>query len=276
MTSGGPVPEQIRHTTSADGTTIGWRQFGAGPALVIVHGSLATGAEWRAVADILAEKHTIYLVDRRGRGLSTSAPDDAADVTYDVATEAADVRAVLAEAGPDAALLGHSYGALISATAVAAGAEVSALALYEPPLPLAEPVDRGEVLGRLRKALAANDGDRALSIVLQDLVRVNETEYTAIRHSPMWTSMAVVTPTFERELRGLDGHHDKLGPLTTIRTRTLFLRGTESGRRHIDGRDFLAKHLPDLATAEFPGHGHYAHVADPAAVAAAVSSFLGS
>src|SRR5206468_9786295 len=93
---------------SADGTQIGFRRLGTGPALVIVHGSLSTSQDYLPVAGLLQDSFTCYVVDRRGRGLSGAGADYSIEREYD------DIAAVLAGAGPDAFLLGHSFGAIVT------------------------------------------------------------------------------------------------------------------------------------------------------------------
>jgi pimeloyl-ACP methyl ester carboxylesterase len=81
------------------------------------------------VAGKLAERFTVHLVDRRGRGLS----GDGSDGGYDIAREVEDLAAVAEAAGEPAALLAHSFGAVVALTALAGGARFSRVLLYEPP-----------------------------------------------------------------------------------------------------------------------------------------------
>src|SRR5579859_1864062 len=62
--------ERIGHVTSQDGTVIGYRKFGHGPAIVVLHGSNVSGQDYTQLAEQLADAFTVYLPDRRGRGLS--------------------------------------------------------------------------------------------------------------------------------------------------------------------------------------------------------------
>lgn len=62
-----------RTIESADGTAIGYRKLGSGSPIVLVHGSISTGEQWLPVAGHLANSHTVYIMDRRGRGLSGDA-----------------------------------------------------------------------------------------------------------------------------------------------------------------------------------------------------------
>src|SRR5690606_30206164 len=89
-----------------DGTRIGYLRLGEGPGLVFSHGSLTTGDDWLPVASRLADRFTCYVMSRRGRGRSAAGP------AHSLERECEDIAAVLAEAGPGAYLLGHSYGAI--------------------------------------------------------------------------------------------------------------------------------------------------------------------
>jgi pimeloyl-ACP methyl ester carboxylesterase len=261
------APIETGHTTSSDGTTIGWRRLGTGPAIVVVHGALATGEQWLPVAHALADEYTVFLVDRRGRPLSGNAED------YDLATEIADVEAVLAVAGPGATLFGHSYGGIVSAATAAAGADISALVLYEPPLPVAGPLPES-AMAAIAAAIAGGDNDRALSIFMSDIIHAPDAAVAALRPTPMWAEWAALAPVWVRELRVADTLVDDLDRFTVIRQRTLLLLGADSPQHQIDATGFVAKHVPDTTLVEFPGQEHFAHVTEPAAVADAIRSFL--
>src|SRR3954452_24755677 len=118
----------MRHAVSADGTRIGWDVAGAGPPLVLLHGSVADRARWAAVRDGLARRFTLHLVDRRGRGLRAAQPTG----PYTLAREAAEGAAVLHAVGPDALVLAHSYGGTCAVEAAAHAAPIARLLVYEP------------------------------------------------------------------------------------------------------------------------------------------------
>ncbi|MEU1641010.1 alpha/beta hydrolase, partial [Nonomuraea sp. NPDC005701] len=61
------VHEQVR---SADGTTIGYRRSGRGPGLILVHGGMQASQHFTKLAAALSTEFTVYVPDRRGRGLS--------------------------------------------------------------------------------------------------------------------------------------------------------------------------------------------------------------
>jgi pimeloyl-ACP methyl ester carboxylesterase len=185
----------------------------------------------------------------------------------------ADLEAVLAVAGPGAAVLGHSYGAITAAATTAAGAGVSALVLYEPPLPVDGPLV-GAAIAHLAAAVAAGENERALSIMLTDIVHTPEADVDALRRTPMWAEMVALAPTLEREMRVVDGLADDLDRFTTIRQPTLLLLGSDTAQHHVDATRFLIEHLPHTTLVELPGQEHFAQATAPTLVADAVRSFL--
>ena len=279
VTSPVPVPESrlaslrmvneitVKHATSSDGTSIGWRQLGSGPAVVVTHGSIGSGEQWLAVAHALADEYTLLIVDRRGRGVTGDAQK------YDLTTEVADLEAVLAVAGPGATLVGHSYGAIVAAAAAAAGVDISALVLYEPPLPVKGPT-REKEMSSFAAAVAAGEHDRALTIMVSDIVKMSDADVARMRQTPLWAEMVGRTPTVERELRTVNGLVGDLDRFTAIRQRTLLLLGSESPQHQVDATRFLAGGLPDATVVELAGQQHHANVTAPAALADAVRSFL--
>ena len=121
-----PVTE---FTTSADGTRIAFERTGSGPVVVLVDGALCSRAfgPGRDVAKAIADRYTVIVYDRRGRGESGDTQP------YAVAREVDDLRAVIEEVGGEVFLAGQSSGAALALEAVAAGQKVRALAVYEAP-----------------------------------------------------------------------------------------------------------------------------------------------
>jgi len=115
-------------TLERPGTTIHFREAGAGPAILITHGYSATSYMWRdTLATLTANYHAIAW-DIRGHGHSDS-PDDPALYSREASLE--DMDALLDYAGAtDAILIGHSLGGYLSlAYAVTRPERVRALVL---------------------------------------------------------------------------------------------------------------------------------------------------
>ena len=53
-----------------NGHTIRWGRIGAGPPMVLLHGTPFSSHEWHRIAPILAERRTVYFHDMLGYGRS--------------------------------------------------------------------------------------------------------------------------------------------------------------------------------------------------------------
>ncbi|MEU4687475.1 alpha/beta fold hydrolase [Actinoplanes sp. NPDC023714] len=113
--------------TTALRTDIGWRTFGGGPKVVLLHGGMQTSANFTRLARLLATTHTVYVPDRRGRGQSGPAAPG-----HGLRAELDDLRAVLDETGARD-VFGLGSGAVVALRA-AMEMPIGRLALYEPPL----------------------------------------------------------------------------------------------------------------------------------------------
>jgi pimeloyl-ACP methyl ester carboxylesterase len=113
---------------SADGTRIGCRQSGQGAGVVLVQGTMGTAQHFRQLAALLAQDFTVYVPDRRGRGMSESGGAD-----YTTQKEVEDLDALLQATGARH-VFGLSSGALIALQAALTLTTIEKLAIYEPPL----------------------------------------------------------------------------------------------------------------------------------------------
>src|SRR5438477_4496424 len=126
-----PRPDIVTESvTSHDGTTIGYRRVGDGPGLVVLHGAMESSRSHLQLAEALADSFTVFLPDRRGRGLSGPYP-----AGYSVRTEVDDMAAVLAKTGAQY-VFGVSSGAIIWLYAALELPAIRKAAIFEPPLPI--------------------------------------------------------------------------------------------------------------------------------------------
>lgn len=114
--------------TSRDGTRIGFLKIGRGPAVVLLHGSMESASSHTLLANALADQFTVYLPDRRGRGMSGPYRPG-----HDIRTEVEDVAAVMAEANAHM-VFGVSASGLIALEAARTLPGVRKAAVYEPAL----------------------------------------------------------------------------------------------------------------------------------------------
>ena len=257
--------------TSTDGTSLGVHCLGSGSPVVIVHGSISTAESWLQVASHLAVDHRVFVLDRRGRGLSGDAPE------YTLGTEAADIAAVLALAaestGNIPTLVGHSYGAICTLEAVRRGSEVASLVLYEPPLPVDGPV-AGQYLAPYAAAIAASDNDAAMRIAMEHFIRAPAAETEAIAATPLWGQFLELAPTWTRELEQIDSSASVMPEYGESTTRTLLLVGEHSPKHLVGASAYLDSRLRDVSKHVLTGQAHFANLVDPGQVASTINTFL--
>ncbi|HLU11710.1 MAG TPA: alpha/beta hydrolase [Oceanobacillus sp.] len=123
-----PPAYTIGSVTSEDGTNIGYRQLGDGPGLILVHGGMQASQNFMKLAAALADTFTVYVPDRRGRGLSGPYSDH-----HTIQNAVDDIQALLDKTGAHY-VFGLSAGAVISLHSALMLPDIHKLALYEPPL----------------------------------------------------------------------------------------------------------------------------------------------
>jgi pimeloyl-ACP methyl ester carboxylesterase len=241
--------------------SIGWRSVGAGPDVLIVHGSIATGEQWAGVGDALpARGLTAHLMDRRGRGLSGNAQ------AYSLAQEADDIAAVVDALGPGVTLVAHSYGAICALEALRRGLPAASAVLYEPPLPITGDI-AGAALPAYIAAVERGDLDGALALALAEFVRLPAPVVTGLRQTPLWAGMAALTPTWVRELKEIDALPRGAARYAGITPPITGIVGDRSPAFLIEATEALAVCVPGLVVERLAGQDHMAHLLAPEAVA---------
>jgi len=161
------VARQGRHVLT-NGIRLHYVRLGQGSApLVLLPGITSPAVSWEFVGERLADRHDVYVLDNRGRGLSQGG----ADLGYrldDYAADTAGLIRALKLARPD--IVGHSMGGRIAARLARQSPDcVGKVVMVDPPVsgpgrraypPPLQPyldsidaVSRGEGLEQMRKTL---------------------------------------------------------------------------------------------------------------------------
>jgi pimeloyl-ACP methyl ester carboxylesterase len=257
-----------------DGTTIGWRVLGSGETggILVVHSGATSSADYVAVGGLLAGVGTVFLMDRRGRGLS--GPQGA---KYSIAQEASDIRAVIEATGADV-LVGHSFGALVALQA-ALRLDLRALVLYEPPLSAGAQVAR--LAPAFARALALDDYVDAYVVLVigLGLLGIPEDSFrwyvsTQLRPSPRWPEIVAELRAAEKELSAGAGFAPDWAAYARLPVPTLVLVGSESPYYLTGPAGRLAEVLETGRLHVLAGAGHTATNDHPALVVEAIERFL--
>ncbi|HVK33127.1 MAG TPA: alpha/beta hydrolase [Burkholderiaceae bacterium] len=98
-----------------EGVRLRVRRAGSGPPLLLLHGHPQTHAMWHRVAPALAQRHSVVLMDLRGRGDSSRPPASADHALYSKRAMASDALAVMRHFGHARfAVLAHDRGARVA------------------------------------------------------------------------------------------------------------------------------------------------------------------
>jgi pimeloyl-ACP methyl ester carboxylesterase len=243
---------------SSDGTRIAYERTGEGPPIVLIHGSLNDHNAWAAVAPLLADRFTVYAIDRRGRGGSGPIAEHAIEREFE------DVCAVIDEAGGPVDLVGHSLGAHVALGAAAVAPErIKHLVLYEPPTPAQMDAPWFE----------ESDASEAVARFFRENVRVPQDQVEALQASPFWPYFVAHAPSYPPEMRALTSHRFDPTRFSSLKMPALLLVGSETDElgellRNIE--PYLGR--PEWHTFEGQGHGAMRNVPD--VFAQVVTEFL--
>jgi pimeloyl-ACP methyl ester carboxylesterase len=242
----------MRTVTSADGTRVVIEISGTGSPVVIVPGTIAPPVLYHPLAELLATKHQVVVVERRGYGDSDPGPRPCR-IEY----HAQDLAAVLSSLDEPATVFGHSFGALVALEAMELVADrVRELVLYEPPVGASD--ELMVALEKGRELVAAGRPGDAVAATLIATGSVPPDAQEAI--AQMATAFAPRAEGVLSDLECIAADWQHWGKWGRITVPTLLLDGSESDPAEKEGMQTLLKALPSHARyAELPGQAHFPH-----------------
>jgi 3-oxoadipate enol-lactonase len=262
----GPDPDLY---LDVEGARLRYRDAGAGPAVVLVHGWTLDLDQWDPQAAALAGPWRLIRFDRRGFGLSTGRPSLAAD--------ADDAQALCRQLGvPRAVFVGMSQAArIVAKLAVTAPGLTAGIVLDGAPASLAGPAQPELALDEFR-ALARRDGIEAFRQAWArhpvTQLRTADPDAHAVR-----ARMLARYPGHDllEDPPALPAVPEAL-PLESIRQPALVLFGAHDMASRQQAARQLANRLPGAVLETVPDAGHLACLDNPLAYNAALLRFLQS
>lgn len=252
--------------SAAGDADIGYIKIGSGPSLVIVPGALGLAFDWSFVATAMADRVASYPIDRRGKGRSGLGKG------FSVEAEAADVKAVLDAAGPDACLLGHSSGALIALEAARLH-QPKKLVIYEPPFFFKGPqVD--SLMSRYKAKLTEGDADGAIDMLAREELLMTDAQVAFMRSTPAWGILVSLAPTFPAEWEAIWKFNPQVENYKDLSMPVLLLTGSMTENNPSYPTQTLLELLPNARKVVIDGHGHMGHLAAADFIADQIASFL--
>ena len=276
-TSDGSAPTAAKpvwsSTPSTDGTRIAWITQGRGEPLLLVHGGGADHTRLEPFADLVADRFTVHLVDRRGRGMSGDGG------TYDIELEYGDIAAVAEAIGGEVTVLGHSHGGPVVIGAAIRTDAITRVVAYEgwPSLPGSRPsYEPGDAVERIQALVDAGDRDDAVSFVFREIVGLDEAQIEGMRAQPSWPARLAAASTLPRELRTEPTIQLAAADLASIAAPVLLVIGGLNELALRPGADELCSIIRDARVAVLPGQGHMAFDTAPDLLALAITDFIGA
>lgn len=266
----------IDKITSLDGTDIEYYKFGTGPSLIIIHGSFRAAENYTKLAECLAQKFTVYIINRRGRGKSGDQ-----GINYSIQKEVADITTVLRKT-ESSFLFGHSFGGLV-ALETAMVYQIKKLALYEPAISVNKSLDIdwiphfeeklnqqefSEALIIFFKSMGVNIPDEQLKVYVQNL-----------SETPEWQETTRILHTIVNEAKEAYRLDSTIKKYKSISGEILFMKGTVGNEVDIlfneKSSQALKTVIENLKIKTFDGFDHNApDMTAPDEVASALFDFF--
>lgn len=288
---------QKKSVTSKDGTTIGFRQLGHGPGLVILHGGALASQHYMKLGAALADEFTVSIPDRRGRGMSGPYGPN-----YSIDREDEDLEAIVTDTGAQY-VFGAADGGLFALHGSMAAPVIRKVAVFEPVLFVGQPgLDefRG-VISRQQPRLARGDVAAAMAGLTKDAedsrgesvpapYRLLGRAMTqpAFCSFLLWIDARLVTgddvalrdliPALKPELDQVAATEGTIDSYQRVTAEVLLLCGAEAPPLFTGTLDALATVLPHATRIELPGLNHGAAQnpgGKPAVIADQLRQFFG-
>ena len=271
-----PTTWNLPETFSFGGQIVRYGMLGAGPPVVLVHGTPFSSYVWHRIAPHLAERHRVFYFDLLGYGRSEMR--DAQDVSLAVQNNV--LAALLDYWGlerPD--LVGHDFG---GATALRAhllnGCDYRSLTLIDPVAlrpwgsPFIRHVQQHEAAF---STLPAYIHEAILPAYIRGAVRRPLAEEELRPYVEPWLG-EVGQAAFYRQIAQMDQRYTDEVEVRygEVRRPVLILWGEEDAWIPLERGSKLAELIPDARLKRLPGAGHLVQEDAPEAIVAALFDFL--
>ena len=259
-----------RYAVSADGTRIAYAVVGDGPLALFVHGMGADHNQFAPLVPLLAESFTLYLMDRRGCGMSS----EEGDGSYSWEREAEDIGAVVEAVEQPPRVWGHGYGGVCVLEAAQRGVAFEHVLVDDIEGGAAEPLVPRDLIEEMSAALGADDRDAALALFLKRLVGLTDEQIEEQRDTDRWKTRTKSIHTFVREARAANAVRYDPDRLASIGCPVRFVVGTESTQAMLDGARRAHDGTPGSKLDVIEGRLFTTMYDEPAAAARAVGDWL--
>lgn len=244
---------------------------GEGPPLIILHGLLGSGENWRSMSRRLGARYQVFAVDLRNHGRSPHSE------IFDYEAMVADLKEFTEQqALSGAMLLGHSMGGKVAMQFAAEHAESVERLVSVDMAPKAYDPSQRDLLEALRsldlrryKSFGEVDEALARSISEKPLRQFLLKNLSRDESGRLYWKIHL-----EAIHRNYDQLARSIAPKRTFGKPTLFIRGGRSNYIEDDDVPAIRRIFPQAEIATLPGAGHWVHIELPDEFFQTVVNFL--
>lgn len=275
--------------TSKDGTNIGYRHMGSGPGIILLHGGINASQHLMKLATLLSDEFTVYIPDRRGRGMSGPIGDN-----YRIEKEDEDLSALCKKTGAHY-VFGTADGALFALHAAISNPDIQKVVAYEPLIFFGQPgtEEFKTIIQHYDDHMAENDVAAAMESLTKD-----SKKYMVINITPDFILVPIFKLALKYDARNVKGDdvslqellptlHDELGIVQktegtlnnykNVSAEVLLLGGSKTEPMLKETLQALDKLVPHSYLVELEGlnHGSAQDYGNPEPIALEIKNFLG-
>jgi pimeloyl-ACP methyl ester carboxylesterase len=237
---------------------------------LLVHGTADDRLGFDRIAPLLSDSYTLYMMDRRGRGLSTANQAPA----YAIEREFEDINAIagaIADThGAPIGVFAHSYGALCTLGAMRTATRIGRIMLYEPP-----PGTPATLVDRMVERDAAGDLEGVMRIQFCELQHMPEAQFERLKSDPKrWERYLDFAGTIAREFVNARRFAVKDGEFRDRPGDVRFIVGEKTFPPLVKYVEAVLREFPHADKYVLPGQGHAALRTAPDLVAAEIEAFF--
>jgi pimeloyl-ACP methyl ester carboxylesterase len=267
----GSGTRRVFTAASKDGAAIGCVVEGKGPPLLVVHGTGDTQRGWRRLAPLLAPHFTLYLMDRRGRGVSGDR--DAYALEREWEDVAAVIDAIAEESRSSSGnentgrvnVFAHSFGGMCALEGARMTSRIGRMVIYEPSVNrnIGNP-KREFAIEEMARLIALGDRDGVVSIHLRNIINVSEDTLEKQRaQTDAWAGRLAMAHTMPRELQALKHYQFDASRFAKLGVPVTFLLGEKTVGHGPATAQSLVDAVPGARLVKLAGQGHFAMLTAP-------------